>query len=75
MRTPAMRATAKQHAHDLLQACLMDLPDTVVPIMTEGPADRVLIERSKTAGLLVLGARPQHTHPRMRFLGSVPVEL
>lgn len=69
MRTPAMRRSATQRAEERLRACLIDLPDTVDAVIIEGPADRVLIQRSKDAGLLVLGARSQHTHPQMRFLG------
>ncbi len=73
VRTAEMRHTAERHAQQTLGAVMRLLPagSAAEPLLIEGPADRVLIERSVNAGLLVLGARPQHTHPRMRFLGTV----
>jgi nucleotide-binding universal stress UspA family protein len=72
VRTPAMRRAAHERATKLLAGAMDALPPGAISeqVLMEGPADRVLIERSAGSALLVLGARPQHTHPHMRFLGS-----
>ncbi len=72
VRTPAMRRAASEQAEKLLAAVTSALPADSVKeqLLVEGPADRLLIQRSQGTAMLVLGARPQHSHPHMRFLGS-----
>ncbi len=72
VRTPAMRRVARHHAERLLRSVLEQLPagDAAEQVLGEGAADRVLLERSAGAELLVLGARPRHNHPHARFVGS-----
>ena len=72
VRTPAMRRAASEQAEKLLSAVISALPAGSVTeqLLVEGPPDRLLIQRSQGAAMLVLGARPQHSHPHMRFLGS-----
>lgn len=72
VRTTAMRRVARHHAERLLRSVLEQLPagDAAEQVLVEGPADRVLLERSSSAELLVLGARPRHNHPHARFIGS-----
>ena len=72
VRTPAMRRAASEQAEKLLAAVIRALPAGTdsEQLLVEGPADRLLIQRSQGAAMLVLGARPQHSHPHMRFLGS-----
>jgi nucleotide-binding universal stress UspA family protein len=73
VRTPAMRRAAGEQAEKVLAAVVRSLPAGSVSeqLLVEGPADRLLIQRSEGAAMLVLGARPQHSHPHMRFLGSI----
>lgn len=72
IRTPAMRRTSRQHADRLMQAVVEQLPagTRVEQRLVEGAADQVLLECTDSADLLVLGARPQHHHPHIRFIGS-----
>ncbi len=72
LRTPAMRRLARQDAERLLQSVLEQLPagEAADRVVVEGAADRVLLDRSSGAEMLVLGARPRHDHPHARFIGS-----
>lgn len=72
IRTPAMRRTSRDHADRLMRAVAGQLPagTTAEQRLVEGAADQVLLECSDSAELLVLGARPQHKHPHIRFIGS-----
>ncbi|HEX4431935.1 MAG TPA: universal stress protein [Frankiaceae bacterium] len=73
MRTPAQKRAARRTALRMLELAAKRLPPTVSVelIAEEGAADRVLVERAAAADLLVLGARPQHRHPHLRFIGSI----
>ncbi len=72
IRTPGMRRLALRDAKRLLHTVVEQLPADRVSesVAIEGAADRVLLEYSRAADLLVLGARPQHRVPHARFIGS-----
>ncbi len=72
LRTPAQRRSARRRALRILDGGAKRVPAgvSVSLVAEEGAADRVLIEQSAAAELLVLGARPQHRHPHLRFIGS-----
>jgi nucleotide-binding universal stress UspA family protein len=73
IRTSSMRRTAHRDAERLLRSVIEQLPGASAPkqIAEEGAADRILLDHSAAASLLVLGARPRHNHPHARFIGSV----
>jgi nucleotide-binding universal stress UspA family protein len=72
LRTPDMHRLARRDAGRVLSSVLEQLPSgsLIDSIAVEGAPDRVLLECSESADLLVLGARPQHRHPHARFIGS-----
>lgn len=72
IRTPAVRRMAHRDAERLLRSVTEQLPmaGPAQAVAQEGPPDRVLLEHSAGADLLVLGARPRHQHPHARFIGS-----
>jgi nucleotide-binding universal stress UspA family protein len=73
IRTLSMRRLAHRDAERLLRSVIEQLPAASAPkqVTAEGAADRILLEQSAAASLLVLGARPRHNHPHARFIGSV----
>ena len=75
--TPDAFLEAEQHADDVLQAALEQLPSTDVEVEAlaiEGHPARVLIDHAATAELLVLGSRGRGATKRL-LLGSVSTHL
>lgn len=72
IRTPDMHRVSRRRAGQVLSSLKDQLGSDSLykAVAVEGSPDRVLLELSEKADLLVLGARPQHRHPHARFIGA-----
>lgn len=78
-RVPAAEKAARQRGHDLLGQALRSAqsrlgPDRVQPVVARGRAAQVLCDFSRTADMVVVGARGQDGLSELQ-LGSVPWQL
>ncbi|WP_327111138.1 universal stress protein [Streptomyces sp. NBC_01341] len=69
-------AQASALLDEVLSAAVRDHPEVPVRrVTTEGPARKVLLERSAVADLLVVGTPRRHTHPGVQLSGTAHTVL